>query len=146
MKKLFVCLCATVLLAGCGAGGSKESEKVTKTCSVEESGMKMDVKLDAEGDAITEIGMFALMPYEALDVTAEEAKEVFTEDNLKLIESTMLSTLDVTEEEVNPTTKLGDTGIEVNLSLKVSDFEKTFNATTLEEGIKELEGQGYTCK
>ncbi|MCR0320967.1 lipoprotein, partial [[Clostridium] innocuum] len=48
MKKLLCAAFAVLVLAGCSGGAKTE----TKTCSMEQSGMKMDATLTAEDDKI----------------------------------------------------------------------------------------------
>ena len=49
MKKLLCAAFAVLVLAGCSGGAKTE----TKTCSMEQSGMKMDATFTAEDDKIT---------------------------------------------------------------------------------------------
>ena len=52
MKKLLCAAFAVLVLAGCSGGAKTE----TKTCSMEQSGMKMDATFTAEDDKITSKG------------------------------------------------------------------------------------------
>lgn len=49
MKKLLCAAFAVLVLAGCSGGAKTE----TKTCSMEQSGFKMDATFTAEDDSIT---------------------------------------------------------------------------------------------
>lgn len=145
MKKLFVCLCAGVLLAGCGSGGSKE--KITKTCSMEINGAGMSMKFDAEGDTVTSAEMVVSATYEAMGGTKEQF-DALSEDDKKSIEDEMVKKAKQTKgaEGIDISTAFDDEGLKVTMKYEVGTLEKTLNATTVDEMIKLAEEQGMTCK
>lgn len=107
MKKLFVCLCACLLLAACGKEETKpttdtDNKKETKVCTTEIDGADTEITVDAEDDVITFITMEMKMPdmgMEGVEITDE-----FTE----LIKSQMMKELDIEEGK----------GVDVDIDLK----------------------------
>lgn len=61
MKKLLCAAFAVLVLAGCSGGAKTE----TKTCSMEQSGMKMDATFTAEDDKITKTSVKVTMDLSA---------------------------------------------------------------------------------
>lgn len=144
MKKLCICLCAGVLLAGC-SGGSKE--KITKTCSFEENGMGMGMNFDAEGDTVTRAEMTVSATYEALGGTKEQF-DALGEDQKKQFEEAMVEKVKQTDgtEGIDVKTAFDDEGMKVTMTYEVGALEKTLNATTVDEMVKLAEDEGMTCK
>ena len=54
----FACACSFISKVS----GSSEPKKETKTCSMEEAGMKMSIKMDAEDDVIKKMEMSYVFP------------------------------------------------------------------------------------
>lgn len=144
MKKLFVCLCAGVLLAGCGGGGSKE--KITKTCSMEQQGINLSMVIDAEGDAVTKAVMKASAKYEDVNLTKEDV-DALTDEQKKAIEEQMIKSMGMEDNNsVEAKAEFTDTAIEATLTYNVGDLEKLVDKTTVDEIVKVMEEQGMTCK
>ena len=89
MKKLLCAAFAVLVLAGCSGGAKTE----TKTCSLEESGMKMDATFTAEDDKITKTSVKVTMDLSAAGLGDKE----LTDDQKKQLETAVLSQLGVEE-------------------------------------------------
>lgn len=145
MKKGLLILFVALLLAGCGGKGNK----VTKTCSLEEDGMSAVLDMGADGDTITKVSLNLGVTYEALDIEksniekSDQTKELFLETMKELL----LEEMDMSEDEgYEVDAKLGEKGFEMEVSAEASLFEQTFDATSLNEMVKSLEDEGFTCK
>ena len=79
MKKSMLILFTAVLLAGCGGN----SDKVSKTCTMEEDGTSTVLEMEAKEDTLTKVAMHLGVTYEAIDIkksdleTSDEATEMF---------------------------------------------------------------------
>ncbi|MCR0422162.1 DUF1307 domain-containing protein [[Clostridium] innocuum] len=89
MKKLLCAAFAVLVLAGCSGGAKTE----TKTCSMEQSGMKMDATFTAEDDKITKTSVKVTMDLSAAGLGDNE----LTDDQKKQLETAVLSQLGVEE-------------------------------------------------
>lgn len=145
MKKGLLVLFAAVLLAGCGG----KSNTVTKSCKLEEDGMKAVLDMEADGDTLTKASLSFSVSYEALEIEKndleknEEASKLFRETMKELL----LEELDMKEDDgYDVETKLGDDGFEMKVSAEASIFEQTFDATSLNDMVKSLEDDGFDCK
>lgn len=145
MKKGLLVVFAVLLLAGCSGKGNK----VSKTCSLEEDGMSAVLDMEADGDTLTKVSLNLGVTYEALDIkksnieSSEQTKELFLETMKELL----LEEMEMSENEgYDVDAKLGDKGFEMTVSAEASIFEQTFDATSLDEMIKSLEDDGFTCK
>lgn len=145
MKKLFMCLCAGLLLAGCG-GGAGSSEKVTKTCSMEQQGINLSMVIDGEGDAVTKAVMKATAKYEDVNLTKEDI-DALTDEQKKALEDQMIKSMGMSDNDsVEAKAEFTDTAIEASITYKVSDLEKMVDKTTVDEIVELMEKQGMTCK
>ena len=70
MKKLLCATFAVLVLAGCSGGAKTE----TKTCSMEQSGMKMDATFTAEDDKITKTSVKVTMDLSAAGFVFQSKK------------------------------------------------------------------------
>lgn len=151
MKKLLILATTIFMLAGCS--GSNEPKKETKTCSMDVSGLKMDIKLDAENDIIHNLGMNITIPGSLFggDVS------VLSENDLKLMGEQVLSQLNVKQGEgitSNFAIKDKDLSAEVVFDLKKVDqsvlenfgFNGNSDNLKLSDAVKDLEAGGATCK
>lgn len=111
MKKFLAFACAAVLLAGCGS--SSEPKKETKTCTMEESGIKMAIKMDAEDDIIKKMEMSYVLPGSMLGGDASKLKE----DDLKTMGDAVISQLGIKEGE----------GISAAFKAEGKDLKATIN-------------------
>ncbi len=145
MKKSMLILFTAVLLAGCGGN----SDKVSKTCTMEEDGTSTVLEMEAKEDTLTKVAMHLGVTYEAIDIkksdleTSDEATEMF----LGMMKELLLEELEMSEDEgYNVETKLGDKGFEMTISAEANLFEQTFDATSLSEMVTSLEKDGFECK
>lgn len=153
MKKLLVCLCAGFLLAGCGNGGSgsgnsgdASSNVVKKTCTVEQQGMKAEMYMEGEDDVLSKVSLKMDAPYEAMNLDAS-IKDQLTDEMKEAFKDEMLKAMELNEDDgYNVSIDFDDEGMKMEVSAEASIFEKTFNASSVEEMTKELEEAGYTCK
>lgn len=143
MKKLFVCLCAGVLLAGCGAGSS---EKVSKVCSLSDSGVDMTMTLEAEGDTLTKADIKAVGAYENLGITKEMVDALSDEERKEVEELMIENTGFADDDSVDAKAEFTEKEVVVSIVYNVSTMEKTFNSTSLKEMVERMEKQGMSCK
>lgn len=143
MKKLLGVLCAGMLLAGCSGGGG---DPVTKTCSMDMGGvMEMEMVLDGTEEVLEKVSINMSMPYENMNITkdaSDEDKEAFK----KQMEESMAEEYADDEADVDITSEFDDKGYHMTISAEASMMEKTFNSTSMEEAVKVVEEQGFTCK
>lgn len=154
MKKLMVFACAALLLAGCGSSKEKEVKKESKTCSIEEAGMGMAIKMDAEDDIIKNIEMTITMPSEVTGLDAS----TLSEDDLKEAGKAGLANIGVEEgtEGVTATFKAKGKDLEmtVGFDLKKTDAEilkqlelsEDLKDTKLSDAVNGASSEGFTCK
>lgn len=151
MKKLLAFACTALLLAGCGSSG--EVKKESKTCSMEESGIKMDIKMDAEDDVIKTIELSYLMPGSLLGGDASE----LSEDDMKTMGDAVLGQLGVKEGEgINANFKAKDKDLVaiVNIDLSKTDasilnkmgISGNTKNVKLSETVESAEKSKMTCK
>lgn len=149
MKKLLAAACALLLLAGCGG----EPKTEFKTCSLEMSGMKMDIKMDAEDDVIQTINMDLNIPGTLLGGDAS----VLSDDDLKTMGDAMLTSLNVKEgegisSEFSVNGKDLKAVVSFDLSKASTDVLSTLGISGNKENIKlsetveQAEKSGATCK
>ena len=136
MKKLFVAAATVIMLAGCTQNADK---KESKTCSIDMSGITMDIKMDATNEVVDNLGMNIKIPGSLLGGDAS----VLTEDNLKTMGNAALKQMNIEK----------GTGVET-FDLKKADAN-TLKAIGITEEMKELkltdavknfEAAGATCK
>lgn len=151
MKKFLAFACAAVLLAGCG---SSEPKKETKTCSVEEVGMKMSIKMDAEDDVIKKMEMSYVFPGSMFNGDASKLKE----DDLKTMGDAVLSQLGIKEGEgiaavfkadgkdLKATINIDLTKADTDILKKQFKMEGNTKNIKLSETVKSGEADGATCK
>ena len=152
MKKLFVFASAALLLAGCGS--SNEVKKETKTCSIEESGLSMAVKMDAEDDIIKNFEFSMVLPSTMTGMDAS----TLSEEALNAAGEAGLSNMGLEEGTEGVTTKVSakekDLQVTVNIDLNKIDEEvlkkmdlpvESKNAK-LSEVVKDAEASEFTCK
>ncbi len=143
MKKLLGVLCAGMLLAGCSGGG----EPVTKTCTSSLGGkMDMEWVLEGTSDTLEKATMKINIAYDAIGIdkdSSEEEKEKFDKETKQSIIDE-LEDGDVTGLDV--TSGFDDNGWNMSISAEASMLEKAVNSTSMDEAVKEVEGQGFTCK
>lgn len=152
MKKLVAFACAALLLAGCGS--SSEPKKETKTCTMEESGIKMSIKMDAEDDIIKKMEMTYVFPGSMLGGDISTLKE----DDMKKMGDTVLSTLGISEGEgITAVFKAEGKDLKATLNIDLSkadasilknQFKMEGNTKNikLSETVKSGETDGAVCK
>lgn len=154
MKKLIAVACAALLLAGCGSSSEpKEVKKESKTCSTTVSGMKADMKMNAEDDIIKTIDMSYVMPSTLLGTDASK----LSEDDMKEMADSMMAQFGA-EEGQGITVKAEAAGkdLQVVMSIDLATADKTvlkalsFEGNTknikLSDSVKDAEKGGMTCK
>lgn len=153
MKKLMVLLCAGILLAGCG--GKKEEAKTeekreTKVCTVEQSGIKMEMGASAVNDIIDKVDVTMYIPLQGVDESAitDELKAQMEEAALKQYNLNKGEGVDVVTD-----VKDGNLSVKVSIDMnKASDQAKKVlnleNAkdSKLTDFVKSAEASGATCK
>lgn len=143
VKKLLVVLGAGLLLAGCSGGG----DPVTKTCTMDMGGiMDMEMVLDGKGDVLEKVSIKMSLPYENIDIdkdASDEEKEAFKK---QMEDSVADEYADSDATDVDITSSFDDKGYNVTVSAEASMMEKAINATSMDEAVKEVEKQGFTCK
>lgn len=152
MKKFLAFACAAVLLAGCGS--SSEPKKETKTCSMEEAGMKMSIKMDAEDDIIKKMEMSYVFPGSMFNGDASKLKE----EDLKTMGDAVISQLGIKEGEgISAAFKADgkDLKATINIDLTKADTDILKNQFKMEgntkniklsETVKSGEADGAVCK
>lgn len=145
VKKLLAVLGAGLLLTGCSGGG----DPVTKTCSMTiNDAIDMEMVLDGKGDTLEKIAVNMSIPYEFIDIdkdATEEEKEEFKQEMEKSMADQYESS-DADADDVDITSTFDDKGFKITLSAEASLLEKTVNASSIEEAVKEFEAEGFTCK
>lgn len=153
MKKLMVLICAGILLAGCG--GKKEEAKTeenreTKVCTVEQSGIKMEMGASAVNDIIDKVDVTMYIPLQGVDESAitDELKAQMEEAALKQYNLNKGEGVDVVTD-----VKDGNLSVKVSIDMnKASDQAKKVlnleNAkdSKLTDFVKSAEASGATCK
>ena len=146
MKKLLCAACAVLLLAGCGSSAKTE----TKTCSLEQSGFKMDATFTAEDDTITKTSVKVTMDGASLGLGDTE----LTDEQKTLMEDAILDQLGVEEGKgVEAKVEFDDSNIiaTVDIDMKEGDSSTLdalgFGGTaSLEKTVEQAEDEGATCK
>lgn len=152
MKKFLAFACAAVLLAGCGS--SSEPKKETKTCTMEEAGIKISIKMDAEDDVIKKMEMSYVIPSSLLGGDASTLKE----DELKTMGDAVLSQLGMKEGEgISAAFKADGKDLKASLNIDLAkadtsvlkdQFKMEGNTKNikLSETVKSGEADGAVCK
>lgn len=147
MKKLLVILLSLLVLSGCGGNA-----KTSASCSFEESGMNMTLKVSApsEDADIDDLTLAVSADYETLGIT-EDMMAIFNKEELtKLLEESLVQSFNEDENKVEVLkSELTDTAIEIELRMDIAsimaqssdDEEKTVKAF-----VEYMEKSGATCK
>lgn len=153
MKKLMVLLCAGVLLAGCG--GKKENAKTeenreSKVCTLEQSGIKMEMEASAVNDIIDMVDVTVNVPLQGVDASA------ITDELKSQIEEAALQQIGFKKGEgVDLTTDFKEDSLAVKISIDMNkaseDAKKVLNLDSSKENklsdfVKSAEADGATCK
>lgn len=152
MKKLLVVLCAAFVLAGCGGSGDSEST-VKKTCKAEQEGIAITMDLEGKDDVLSKVSLNINAPYTAMapmgltkDMVDKADADVKKQasDTMKNV---MLQTMNLNEDDgYTITSDFDDEGWKMSVSAEASIFEQSFNATSMDEMVKELSDGGFTCE
>lgn len=152
MKKLLVVLCAAFVLAGCGGSGDSEST-VKKTCKAEQEGIAITMDLEGKDDVLSKVSLNINAPYTAMapmgltkDMVDKADADVKKQasDTMKNV---MLQTMNLDEDDgYTVTSDFDDEGWKMSVSAEASIFEQSFNATSMDEMVKELSDGGFTCE
>lgn len=125
MKKLLCAAFAVFVLAGCSGGAKTE----TKTCSLEQSGMKMDATFTAEDDKITKTSVKVTM-----DLTSAGLKDTeLTDDQKKQLETAVFSQLGIEEGK----------GVDVSADFKDNNIIATVDVDMKEGDASTLKKLGF---
>lgn len=152
MKKLMVLLCAGLLLAGCG--GKEESKpeenRETKVCTLEASGINMEINASAVDDIIDKIEVAITMPLDGVD------EDTITDEMKTQMEEAALAQYGVEKGEgVEVSTDFSDGKLTVKVGMDIANAsDKTKEALGLDkagdqklsEFVAEAEKNGATCK
>ena len=146
MKKLLCAAFAVLVLAGCSGGAKTE----TKTCSMEQSGMKMDATFTAEDDKITKTSVKVTMDLSAAGLGDTE----LTDDQKKQLETAVLSQLGVEEGKgVNVSAEFNDKNIIATVDVDMKDGDSATlkklgfgGEASLSKTLEEAKDGGATCK
>lgn len=152
MKKLIAVACAALLLTGCGSS-TKEVKKESKTCSTTVSGMKADMKMNAEDDIIKTIDMSYVMPSTLLGTDASK----LSEDDMKTMADSMMAQFGAKEGQgITVKAEAAGKDLQVVMSidlatadktvLKALSFEGNAKNIKLSDSVKDAEKGGMTCK
>lgn len=146
MKKMLAFACAAVLLAGCG----ESNEPVKKTCTIDNQGMNATMIMEGEGDTLTKASLEFKVSYDMMGIPEDQAAALSEEEKKEAgetMKSTMLASLDLEEGDgYDIASEFNDEGYILKVSAEASIFEKTLDASSVDELTKELESVGYTCK
>lgn len=148
MKKLFACLAAALLLAGCGGSGDKAT---SKTCTVDESGFTMAITMDAKDDVINKLSV----KYTLAGIL--KGQENISDDDMKKAGDSILSSMGVKEGEgVTAEFKAdGDdliavVGIDIEKAdssvLSSMGLDSDMKDMKLSQVVKEAEADGAKCE
>lgn len=152
MRKLLVVLCAAFVLAGCGGSGDS-NDTVKKTCKAEQEGIAITMNLEGKEDVLSKVSLNINAPYTAMapmgltkdlvdSADADTKKQA--SDAMKDV---MLQTMDLDENDgYSVTSEFDDEGWKMSVSAEASIFEQSFNATSMDEMVKELTSGGFTCE
>lgn len=156
MKKLMVILCAGLLLAGCGS--KKEEDKSTaenresKVCTLEQSGVKMEIGASAVDDIIDKLDVTVIFPLSAMGVD----ESTITDDMKAQMETAALKQIGVDKGEgIDVTTDLKDGNLSMKVAIdinKASDEAKKIlnleeaGESKLSDFVKSAEANGASCK
>ena len=158
MKKLLCATFAVLVLAGCSGGAKTE----TKTCSMEQSGMKMDESESPrrespgdqsptiEDDKITKTSVKVTMDLSAAGLGDTE----LTDDQKKQLETAVLSPLGVEEGKgVNVSAEFKDKNIIATVDVDMKDGDSATlkklgfgGEASLSKTLEEAKDGGATCK
>lgn len=148
MKKLLACLCAATLLAGCGSGSS-EPVKESKTCTVTEEGMPMEIKMNAVDNEIETMNM---------SVSIENDFSGVSDEDKASLKEAMINEFGLGEDAKGVTADIvfTDTAATIKIDLDLKNADKTvleafdldgfFTNMKLDANVKDLESDGATCK
>lgn len=108
--------------------------------------MDMEWVLEGTSDTLEKATMKINIAYDAIGIdkdSSEEEKEKFDKET----KQSMIDELedgDVTGLDV--TSGFDDNGWNMSISAEASMLEKAVNSTSMDEAVKEVESQGFTCK
>lgn len=151
-----VLLCAGLLLAGCGS--KKEDDKSaaenreSKVCTIEQSGVKMEIGASAVDDIIDKVDVTIILPLESMGVS----ESAITDELKAQMETAALNQIGLDKGEgVDVATDAKDGNLSVKVSVdinKASDEAKKLlnleqaGESKLSEFVKTAETNGATCK
>lgn len=153
MKKLLALASAVLLLAGCGSS-SNEVKKETKTCSIEDSGLSMAVKMDAEDDIIKNFEFSMVLPSTLTGMDAS----TLSEEALNAAGEAGLSNMGLEKDAKGITTKVSakEKDLQVTVSVDLNEIEDDVlkkmklpvesKNSKLSEVVKDAEESEFTCK
>lgn len=148
MKKIYILL--VVVFVFVTTGCTKEAKETSKTCTMEEEGLKTVYKLDATDGEINKVSMALTFDDESMNNLAEEDQEEF-----KKIMLDSMGFEDDTYEGMSISFDFSDkVTITIEADLKKAskeDMEKVgfdFDGAdmSLDNTVKQMETDGATCK
>lgn len=148
MKKLLLVLCAC-LLCSC----SNTDNTASKTCSITQDPLTVEIALSAKDDTINTMNFAVTMDASQLGL-GEELGNI-TDEQKDTIKDNLLQSLGIDENTTGITVdaKFDDNiNMEINIDLEACSEEtlKTFNFEeddlSLENAVEQFVAQGYTCK
>ena len=153
MKKLMVLLCAGMLLAGCGSKKEEakpEENRESKVCTMEQSGIKMELGASALNDIIDKVDVKVIVPLQGVSESAvtDTLKAQMEEAALKQIGLSKGGGVDVETEA-----KDGNLSVKVTIDMNKASAEakKVLNLEDAKESklsdfVKAAEATGASCK
>ena len=147
MKKLLCAAFAVLVLAGCSGGAKTE----TKTCSMEQSGFKMDATFTAEDDSITKTSVKVTMDLSSAGL-GDDTK--LTDDQKKQLETAVFNQLGIEEGKgVNVSAEFKDKNIIATVDVDMKEGEASTlkklgfgGEASLKKTLEEAKESGATCK
>lgn len=148
MKKLLLVLCACLLCA-C----SNTNNTTSKTCSITQDPLTVEIALSAKDDTINTMNFAVTMDASQLGLGDELGN--ITDEQKDTIKDNLLQSLGIDENTTGITVdaKFDDNiNMKINIDLEACSEEtlKTFNFEeddlSLENAVEQFVAQGYTCK
>lgn len=150
MRKKTICVCFILLLAGCGI---QKQDAQIKTCTIQESGINVNVVYEASQESIRKIDVHYHISKDWIDGDPDD----MSVDDLKGMESSVLDRLGI-EEGKGITSKfsLTDDGLDLDLSINVKKVDEdtldqlslgtNLKHAKLDDVVKESEDNGGSCQ
>lgn len=153
MKKVLVSLVAVVMLFGCSSKGSADS----KTCTVEQAGVKMTTAVKAKDDKIQSLNIKTSTPASTFGATVDFSK--ITDDQKKTLEDQLLKSMKVEAGQgIEVSSNFTKEAMELTINLDLEKAKDSASSVlgsmqlpadddlTIDAFVKEMETLGAECK